>query len=184
MLQTGEQIELQKSKLTTLITVVNYEQYQQNGEQIGEQIVTQTGNKRGTNGEQTGTNNNVNKDNKKEAPFQALAFLKSFGVEEKIAKNWLTVRKGKRLANTDTAFEKIIKKMEKTGLPLNDVFKICVEKSWGGFETSWLNGQGVDSGKAGKCGSACFSFQSCKDIKQLKLGKECGAFCSADQAGR
>ena len=61
MLENEQQIERQKNRLTTLITIRNYEQYNKNGQQNGQQ----TDNRRTTDGQQTDINNNVNKVNKK-----------------------------------------------------------------------------------------------------------------------
>jgi uncharacterized phage protein (TIGR02220 family) len=56
------QIEYQKSNLTTIITIINYEKYQGDSEQNGEQTET----KRGADGDQTGTSKEVKELNKKD----------------------------------------------------------------------------------------------------------------------
>jgi hypothetical protein len=61
-LKNDEQIEYQKSNLTTLITIINYDQYQGDGEQT----VTQTVSRRRADGEQTVTSKEVKELNKKE----------------------------------------------------------------------------------------------------------------------
>lgn len=58
-LKTERQIVISNIGVTTLISILNYEQYQGSGEAKREP----TGSKRGANGEQTGTNNNDNNDN-------------------------------------------------------------------------------------------------------------------------
>jgi hypothetical protein len=55
------QIEYQKSNLTTIITIINYEKYQGDSEQNGEQTET----KRGADGDQTETSKEVKELNKK-----------------------------------------------------------------------------------------------------------------------
>ena len=49
MLEKRGQIVVQKTHLTTIITIVNYERYQSNGEQTVEQTVEQTGSRLWTN---------------------------------------------------------------------------------------------------------------------------------------
>ena len=60
MLENEQQIEQQKNKLTTVITIRNYEQYNGNEQQTRQQ----TDNRRTTDGQQTDINNNVNNVNK------------------------------------------------------------------------------------------------------------------------
>jgi hypothetical protein len=55
LLENEQQIEQQKSKLTTLITIKNYEHYNKNEQQNGQQ----TDNRRTTDGQQTDINKNV-----------------------------------------------------------------------------------------------------------------------------
>jgi len=83
-------------------------------------------------------NKNKNK-NKKEnnTHFCACDFLLKIGVEKQIAKDWLKVRKTKRLADTETALTSIMSEIEKTGKPINEILKICCVKGWGGFKISW-----------------------------------------------
>lgn len=67
-----------------------------------------------------------------------LAMLVSFGVEKQIATDWLKVRKLKKLASTETAFNKIKSVAEKNGMTMNEAVTIAVENSWGGFNPKWL----------------------------------------------
>ncbi|MFY8169715.1 MAG: DUF6291 domain-containing protein [Candidatus Fonsibacter sp.] len=64
--------------------------------------------------------------------------LLSFGFDSKLVSEWIKVRKAKKLTNTETALDKFIKQVELTGLDKNLVLEKCVEKSWGGFESSWI----------------------------------------------
>lgn len=70
--------------------------------------------------------------------YSPLEDLKSRGIDEQVAKDWLAVRKLKKLAPNETAFDLIFEKIKKTSLLPNDVLKICCSKGWGGFETAWL----------------------------------------------
>lgn len=69
--------------------------------------------------------------------FSATKFLRSLGAEKNLIDEWLTVRKLKKLANTQTAFEDFANEVTKSGKPINDVLSQCVKKSWGGFKASW-----------------------------------------------
>lgn len=64
--------------------------------------------------------------------------LISRGVSTQIVKDWLEVRKTKKLAGTLTALESIVKEVQSSGLILEDALKICCEKGWGGFRAAWL----------------------------------------------
>ena len=67
-----------------------------------------------------------------------LSMLLSAGVEHQIAKDWLSIRKTKRLPLTETAFNAISKKILSAGLTINAGIKICVENGWAGFSSDWL----------------------------------------------
>lgn len=71
--------------------------------------------------------------------FSAIAFMCFLGYEEKLVLEWFEVRKFKKLKNTETALKSFNEEVIKSGYPINDVLKICVEKSWGGFKISWLD---------------------------------------------
>jgi hypothetical protein len=125
-----------------------------------------------------------NKD-KKNTPFRAIDYLVEKGIEKETANEWLKVRKGKRLTPTETAFKAVLKQIEKTGRSNQEIIKICVERSWGGFNASWDLGDGAGKPTGDKiCDSGCASFQSCKGINKLKLGENCGAYCIPDDARR
>ena len=68
-----------------------------------------------------------------------LSMLLSAGVENQIAKDWLSIRKTKRLPLTETAFDSISKKILGAGLTMNAGIKICVEQGWAGFSADWLS---------------------------------------------
>lgn len=83
--------------------------------------------------------NNLNKTNiEKPKKFVFKESLIEIGASEKLVNDWLIVRKLKKSANTETAFEGFISQLEKSNLDVNTVLKICVDNSWGGFKCSWL----------------------------------------------
>ncbi|WP_261509144.1 hypothetical protein [Burkholderia multivorans] len=70
--------------------------------------------------------------------FDAQAHLESFGVPADLAKDWLAVRKEKRMASTATAFNNAKAEAEKAGISMADAVHTCVIRGWGGFQSSWL----------------------------------------------
>jgi hypothetical protein len=58
--------------------------------------------------------------------------------DRQLVKDWLKVRKAKRLAITVTALNGFMREVKKSGLSLEAVLKKCCEKGWGGFEAKWL----------------------------------------------
>lgn len=80
-------------------------------------------------------NNNTKKGVEK---FDFKKSLIGIGVEEKVASDWLVVRKNKKGANTETAFNSIKLEIEKSGHSANDCIKKAVEKDWRGFEAKWF----------------------------------------------
>jgi len=70
--------------------------------------------------------------------FSAMAFLKNAGASDQLAKDWLQVRKAKRLASTTTAMTDFLDEVGKSKTRIDDVLRICIKKGWGGFEASWL----------------------------------------------
>lgn len=74
----------------------------------------------------------------KETKFIFKTALIKYGFKKELVEDWIKVRKTKRLTNTETAFNKFITQVEKSGKDINEILKICVEKSWGGFDSEWL----------------------------------------------
>lgn len=64
--------------------------------------------------------------------------LKSIGVSDKLVQEYLTVRKNKRATNTQTAFNRIKKEIEKSGYTPDECIRTAVEKSWQGFQADWM----------------------------------------------
>ena len=85
----------------------------------------------------TNTKTNVISDSK--AKFSFVEALKNLGADEQLIKDWLIVRKTKKASNTQTAFTTFEKQFSKTGLNINLVLKVCIDRDWKGFSASWLN---------------------------------------------
>jgi len=110
-------------------------------------IVLGTNNDSNTNVLQTNYDSNTEEKRKEEIytppSFDFKKSLLSFGFDSKLVSEWIKVRKSKKLTNTETALDKFIKQVELTGLDKNLVLEKCVEKSWGGFESSWITNVSV-----------------------------------------
>jgi uncharacterized protein YdaU (DUF1376 family) len=65
--------------------------------------------------------------------------LLNLGISEKIATDWMKVRKDKKASNTETAFNSIKREIEKSGKLPDECIKIAVERSWKGFQAEWLS---------------------------------------------
>jgi hypothetical protein len=75
----------------------------------------------------------------KQPDFNFLSELLSIGVTEQVANDWMAVRKSKGATNTKTAFERIVKQIEKSGLTADECISIAVERSWQGFNAEWVH---------------------------------------------
>lgn len=87
------------------------------------------------------TNKENSKYNIKESIKEKFSFataLENLGADEQLIKDWLAVRKNKKAANTETAFKGFEREFNKANLNINTVLKICIERSWQGFNASWL----------------------------------------------
>lgn len=68
-----------------------------------------------------------------------LDLLIANGVNQTTAQDYLQTRKSKRACTlTQTALNGIIREAGKAGLNLEQVLTVCCERSWIGFEASWL----------------------------------------------
>lgn len=82
----------------------------------------------------------INKE--KDVRFDFKKSLLEIGVSPQVAEDWLKVRKAKKAANTQTAFERIKKEIMLTGLSANECITIAVERSWQGFKAEWVYNYG------------------------------------------
>jgi len=72
------------------------------------------------------------------AKFNFKTALIDLGVDSSVASDYLKVRSKKKASNTEIAFKRIKTEIIKSGLPANDAITRAVERSWSGFEASWL----------------------------------------------
>jgi hypothetical protein len=65
--------------------------------------------------------------------------LLNLNFNEQLVDEWLSIRKAKKAKNTETALKAFIREVKKANIPANDILQICVERSWSGFDATWLN---------------------------------------------
>lgn len=86
--------------------------------------------------------------NSAEKKFDFREALKSEGVSAEVADQYLQVRKAKNLVNTEIAFSRLLAEIRKTGRPAEEIVRLCVERSWGGFSADWLLKEENERGSA------------------------------------
>jgi hypothetical protein len=75
---------------------------------------------------------------KPSAKYSFLASLLENGFDEQLSKEWMQVRKQLKAVNTETAFNSFMSEVKKHGGDRNHILRKCVERSWKGFNHTWL----------------------------------------------
>jgi len=70
------------------------------------------------------------------APKELLA---SLGIDPKIAADWITLRRQKKAAITETALKGIQREADKAGMSLENALATSCERGWTGFKAEWVN---------------------------------------------
>lgn len=112
----------------------------QTEQQPGENPEKPSGFKNKPDGKATSNHKPVTSNQNKKTKAKKFSFsseLKKLGVSDSVVSQYLQVRKGKRLQNTEIAFNKLVSEIEKSGRTPAAVIKHCVENSWGGFKHTW-----------------------------------------------
>jgi len=60
------------------------------------------------------------------------------GVADSFIRDWMKVRKTKKATNTQTAFNRLAKEVEKSGMSWNTVIEHCCSNDWKGFKAEWV----------------------------------------------
>jgi hypothetical protein len=85
---------------------------------------------------------NSHKNNTRGARFDPQACLESWEVDSSVARDWLSVRKAKRLTATETALNGVKAEADKAGVSMDEALRACCLRGWGGFKADWLANQG------------------------------------------
>ncbi|WP_454826059.1 hypothetical protein [Paraburkholderia xenovorans] len=80
-------------------------------------------------------------------PLTASALVAE-GVERKHARDWLTLRKAKRLPLTQTAWDGVKEEAAACGMTPAAAVKYAVEADWAGFKASWVTKRGATGAPA------------------------------------
>lgn len=66
--------------------------------------------------------------------------LLKFGFDPQLVEEWLKIRKTKKAVNTETALNGFLNEIKKNkSTDPNSILRVCVERSWSGFKSEWLN---------------------------------------------
>ena len=80
----------------------------------------------------------ISKDIYTKQKFSFLSALIENGFDEQLSKEWMQVRKQLKAVNTETAFNSFMSEVKKHGGDRNKILCKCVERSWKGFNHTWL----------------------------------------------
>jgi DNA-binding transcriptional regulator YhcF (GntR family) len=127
-LKSTNEVTIKTSSQGTIIEVVNYIKYQL--------TTSETTNERPTSDQQTTNNKNIKKE--RSTIYSFLDSLIQNGFDEKLSRDWMEVRKQRKAVNTETAFNDFLTQVQKHGGNKNEILRTCVERSWKGFNHSWI----------------------------------------------
>ena len=131
LLESDSMIVLKSEHITTRLTICKYDTYQ--GERNADE--TQVKHERNADETQVTPNKNDKNENNK---YSFLASLLENGFDEQLSKEWMQVRKQLKAVNTETAFNSFMTQVKKHGGDRNKILRKCVERSWKGFNHTWL----------------------------------------------
>jgi hypothetical protein len=129
MLENDGQIARQKNNVTTLISIANYKEYQQD---------SKPNDKPNSKPNSKPNGNKQEGEERKEDKYSFLSSLIENGFDEQLSKEWMQVRKQLKAVNTETAFNSFMSEVKKHGGDRNKILRKCVERSWKGFNHTWL----------------------------------------------
>lgn len=73
--------------------------------------------------------------------------LLGFVNDEQVVSDYMEVRKKKKGANTETAFNLLMDKINESNMLPIDCIKKCIERNWLSFDIEWLNKPSFNNGK-------------------------------------
>lgn len=142
-LEAEHQIKQQKSNVTLIVTIINYDEYQkkeqQTEHQIEQQIEHQTEQQKDTSKEEKEYKEDKNKNIGSPFPFRKK--VKDLGVEDCYLNDWMKARSKKRASNTETAFNLLVSQINQSGFSANECIKFSAERSYSGFKADWIKNE-------------------------------------------
>jgi len=148
-LEADGMISRQKTNKYSIISITNYDIYQDNDSQNA--VKTQADSKQNASKEQAGVkqtatpkevkndkNGKEDKNNGDKPPrFVFKTAIKKLGVPDAIVDHWMVVRKNKKAANTEHALNLITTEAEKAGITTAQAIEFAANKGWSGFKADW-----------------------------------------------
>lgn len=67
-----------------------------------------------------------------------IALLVRLGVDPAVARDWIAIRRAKRLPLTPTAAAGLEREAQAAGMSVPDAVRMAVERGWAGFRASWV----------------------------------------------
>ena len=84
---------------------------------------------------------NEDKTENKKPKFSFKLAMQQFGFDDKLIDEWMLVRRIKRISNSETAFYNFVNEVKKINIDKNELLKLIITKSWGGFKSDWYYNQ-------------------------------------------
>lgn len=80
-------------------------------------------------------------DSDKPKRFDFKKALSEVGGNDDLVTAFMAIRKTKKATNSEPAFKLFMSNVEKSGMGLNQILEICIQRDWKGFDPSWLKNQ-------------------------------------------
>lgn len=81
----------------------------------------------------------------KEKKFSFENELISLGGEKDLVSDYIKHRKEKKASLLKTGFNGFKRELDKSGLDVNTVMRICIDRAWRGFESDWLSSVNISN---------------------------------------
>lgn len=81
----------------------------------------------------------------KESKFSFLDEIIKLGGEKDLTADYIKHRKEKKASLLKTGFNGFKRELDKSNLNVNVVMRICIDKSWRGFESDWLSSVNISN---------------------------------------
>lgn len=139
-LQRTNEITITSTSDYSVVTIVKYDIYQCYDKKVTNKTPTKTP----TDSQQVATIEEGKKGTITDIVFSfEKTLVEVHGCNQEIVTDWLKVRKTKKATNTKTALDSFIGQVIKTKFTVQEIVKMCVEKSWSGFNHEWVKGIGI-----------------------------------------
>ncbi len=97
-------------------------------------------------------------------PRKRVVIQKPDSVSQQVWHDWLTIRKSKKAALTQTAWELMLKEVDKAGWTIEAAIDECCLRTWASFKASWVN-------KPGELGGGTMNKQEALEARNKAIGE-------------